>query len=286
MEIKRPEGSLMVALFWFTIRQYLRARQLWLVALLMAGPCALALLVRRFEPPGGLTEIWEAYHEVMLSLLFMIVLPLMCMLYGSTLIGSEVEARTVVYLVTRRMRRATVLLVRFTATALLLVALFGIAVLAFHLCMVGGADIEGLNSAAGLALDRAWQPGRDLAAYLSVIPLGVVAFLAVFTLISLVTPRSLTISALYIVIVEAVVACLPVRAQVYTITHQLRQSLTTFISRDLLHVVGPPGEFQERLYPIGETGTFPLLMMVFVVMGLACILVSKRELAPSRVVRG
>ena len=275
----------MVALFWFTIRQCLRGRKLWLVALLLGAPCALALLMRHFEPPSGLTDIWEGYHGVMLSLMFMVVLPLLCMLYGSALIGSEVEGRTLVYLLTRRMRRATVLLVRFAAAVLVLVVLFGMAVLAFHLCMVVGADIEGLNSTAGLAPDRAWQPGRDLATYLGIIPLGVVAFLAVFTLISLVTARSLTISTLYIVIVEAVVANLPVRAQVYTITHQLRRSLTTFISRDLLQVVGPPGEFQERLYPVGATGTIPLMMMVLVVMGLACILVSKRELMPARVAR-
>ncbi len=275
----------MVALFWFTIRQYLRVRKLWLVALLLGAPCVLALLMRHFEPPGGLSEVWEAYHGVMLSLLFMVVLPLLCMLFGSVLIGSEVEGRTLVYLVTRRMRRATVLLVRFSAAAMVLMVLFGLAVLAFHLCMVGGADIEGLSLAVDPAPEHVWQPARDLVAYLSIIPLGVVAFLAVFTLISLVTSRSLTVSTLYIVIVEAVVASLPVRAQVYTVTHQLRQSLTTLITRDLLNLVGTRSELQVKLYPVGATGTFPLLMTVLVVMGLACILVSKRQLVPSKVTR-
>ncbi len=275
----------MVALFWFTVRQCLRGRKQFLEALLLVAPCVLALLIRHFETTGGLTELREAYHGVMLSLMFMVVLPLLCMLFGSALIGSEVEGRTLVYLVTRRMRRATVLLVRFSAAALVLVLLFGVAVLAFHLCMVVGADLEGLNSAAGLSPDQAWQPWRDLAAYLGVLPLGVASFLAVFTLFSLLTARSLTLSILYIVIMEAMVGSLPVRAQVYTITHQLRRSLATFISRDLLQVVGPPVEFQERLYPVGATGTIPLLTMVIAVLTLACILVSKRELAPTRLAR-
>jgi hypothetical protein len=50
-------------------------------------------------------------------------------------------------------------------------------------------------------------------------------------------------------------------------------------------MVGPPGEFQERLYPVGATGTIPLMTMAIVVMTVACILVSKRELAPARMAR-
>ncbi len=275
----------MVALFWFTIRQCLRGRRLWLVALLLAGPCSLALLLRNFEPPGGVVETWEAYHSAMLSLMFMAVLPLLCMLYGSALIGSEVEARTLVYLVTRRMRRATVLLVRFTATALVLVALFGVAVLAFHLCAVVGLDVKALNTAGGLSSGQAWQPWSDLLGYFGALPLGVVAFLAVFTLVSLLTSRSLTISTMYIVIVEIVLSSLPVGAQVYTITNQLRRSLATFISRDLLWLVEVPVTLQEELYPVGATGTIPLVMVVLAVMTSCCVLVSRRELAPAKSVR-
>ena len=77
----------MAALFWFTIRQSLRLRKLWFVLLVLVGPCALALLIRHFEVTNRLEDVWKLYHIPMLFLFFMIGLPMVCMLYGSSLIG-------------------------------------------------------------------------------------------------------------------------------------------------------------------------------------------------------
>ena len=82
------------------------------------------------------------------------------------------------------MRRETVLLVRVAAAWLVLTALVDLAAIAFHLCMLTGVDIDRFNAAAGRAGDQAWNPVHDLLVYLRVIPLAVLVFLAVFTLIS------------------------------------------------------------------------------------------------------
>jgi len=108
----------------------------------------LVLLVRHFEELTRLQDVRELSRIPMLFMLFPVVLPLVCLLYGSGLIGSEVEGRTLVYLVTRQMRRQTVLLVRFVAVALFLVVLLDLAVVAVHLCTVAGRDIASLNEVA------------------------------------------------------------------------------------------------------------------------------------------
>ena len=273
----------MVALFWFTIRQSLRLRKLWFVLLVLAGPCALALLIRHFEVTNQLEGVWKLYHIPMLFLFFMIGLPMVCMLYGSSLIGSEVDGRTLGYLTTRRMRRETVLLVRFAAGWLLLTVLAQLAVAAFHLCNLVGLDIDRLNAVADAAGDRPWEPWRDLFCYLRVVPFAVAAFLAVFTLLSLILRRPLIISLAYLVFLEMVVSNAPLKAQIYTITHQLRQMLKASIP-NLLDAF-PPFRSRaviEALYPPGATGSIPLIIVVVAALALACVAMRTRELVPAK----
>jgi ABC-type transport system involved in multi-copper enzyme maturation permease subunit len=273
----------MAALFWFTIRQSLRLRKLWFVLLVLVGPCALALLIRHFEVTNRLEDVWKLYHIPMLFLFFMIGLPMVCMLYGSSLIGSEVDGRTLGYLTTRRMRRETVLLVRFAAGWLLLTVLAQLAVAAFHLCNLVGSDIDRLNAVAGAAGDRPWEPWRDLFCYLRVVPFAVAAFLAVFTLLSLILRRPLIISLAYLVFLEMVVSNAPLKAQIYTITHQLRQMLKVSIP-NLLDAF-PPFRSRaviESLYPPGATGSISLIIVVVAALALACVAMRTRELVPAK----
>ncbi|MCH9002753.1 MAG: hypothetical protein IIC02_09295, partial [Planctomycetes bacterium] len=106
------------ALFLFTIRQTLSSRKIWLTILLLIAPSVLMLIIRNFAPPfDHVRGLWSIYHVFAQFLFIMGLVPLVCMVHGTALIGAEVEARTIVYLITRRMRRATVMLVKFFATA-------------------------------------------------------------------------------------------------------------------------------------------------------------------------
>ena len=276
----------MATLFWFTIRQSVRLRKLWLSLLLLAGPSVLVLLIRYFEEPDRIEHVIRLYRFPMMFRLFPVVLPLVCMLYGSGLIGSEVEGRTIVYLVTRRIRRETVLLVRFVAVALFLTALLSLAVTALHLCAILGLDLARLNELSDRATDRVWDPWHDLAYYLRAVPFAVAAFLAVFTLVSLTLPRPLIISVVYLVLVELIVSNMPVRAQIYTINHQLRRMMTAAIPglmNGLRH--RPDRSLLEVLYPPGETGTLPLIVVILAALGLCCLVVKRFELMPAKVGR-
>ncbi|HVP12776.1 MAG TPA: hypothetical protein VMV94_16495 [Phycisphaerae bacterium] len=276
----------MAALFWFTVRQSLRLRRLWFVVLLLIGPSGLALVVRHFDVTDRLEGVWKLYQIPMLFMLLMVVLPLTCMLHGSTLIASEAEGGTLVYLITRRMRRETVLLVRFAAVWGVLTVLLGLAFSAFHLCATAGLDIDRLNEAAEMTRENAWNPSHDLFSYLRVIPLAVAAFLAVFTLISLLFKRPLIISLGYLVILEMIVGNAPVRAQICTITHQLRRMVKASIP-DLLQALGSRHARMliEPFYPPGATGLIPLVALVIAALGLACLAMRTREPVPAKASR-
>ncbi len=195
----------MLALFGFTIRQILGQRKLWLAAAILLFPAAVVVLVRSVGGGQALRHLWGMYQVLMQFVLVMALMPLVCLLYGAGLVGAEVEQRTLVYLTTRRLRRASVLLVRFAATWIVLTVLFALAMLALHYCVTAGFETT-ITSARG----RAWQPWRDLCCYLAISPAGTAGFLAVFTTISLIFPRPLIASVIYVAIFELLLGNLPV----------------------------------------------------------------------------
>ena len=271
------------ALFKFTIRQALTDRKIWLAVLLLAAPLTLILVIRSAAPPAELeADLWEMYHVSVQFFLMLALIPLVCMVYGTALIGADVEARTIVYLTTRRMRRATILLVKFVATALVLSVMCDLAAFGVHFCTLAGRDLPALS--ARFPIYANWSPAGDLAGYLMVIPLGVVSFLAVFTLIGLIAPRPLAFSVVYLVLVEMILSNIPVRARVYSLSHYVRESLAGVIPR-VTSLYELPRELRDELYPTGATGLPELGIIVAVALMLCAVLITTRQLMPTKVAR-
>jgi ABC-type transport system involved in multi-copper enzyme maturation permease subunit len=265
----------MISLFLFTIRQNLLQRKIWLTILLLLFPTVLALVVRYLAEDRTLRDLWQMYHVLMQFLMFTMLMPLVCVLYGTALIGAEVEQRTLIYLTTRKLRRATVLLVRFAGTWLVLTVLFALALLLLHVCVTTGL---------GLADAAFWKPALELRAYLMIAPAGVAGFLAVFTTISLVFARPLIISAIYMVTFEMMLANAPILACRLSITHPLRRTLLTWIP-NVRELYDLPRDMQDLIYPPGVPGTWTVLCIIGALLLIAGTLVSVRELVPAKVSR-
>jgi len=272
-----------VALFKFTLFQKLVDRKIWLTLLLLASPCALVLLIRNFaldNPPP--LERWEMYHVPVQFLLIMVVTPLVCMVHGVSLIATEVEGQTLVYLITRRMRRATVLIVKFVATALVLVVLSDLAMVALHLCNLAGLDE--LTRQAITGVHGGWDPSSDLQWYLLMtIPASVVGFLAIFTLVGMVTAKPLSLSIFYIIAGELILSNLPIGARVYSFMHQVRVMSAGHIP-NVPYLYDLPVDLLP-LYAADKSGIPGFCGIVIVALGLSAVLVTMRELMPSKISR-
>lgn len=270
------------ALFLFTIRQTLLSRKIWLTVLLLAAPCALLLVIRNFGPPiDKARTLWEMYEVLTQFLFLMGLVPLVCMLHGTALVGADVEAGTIVYLITRRMHRATVLLVKFIATALVLAVLCDLAMIVLHICALGGRDMPSILAHSSFA---DWSPSSELTYYLLVIPSAVLGFLAVFSLIGLLTARPLAVSVFYLVTVELVLSNLPIRARAYSLMHQLRVTMAGLIP-SVSQLYELPRELREELYPQGATALPELFGIALVALVLSAVLITLRELVPAKVSR-
>ena len=272
----------MAALFLFTIRQTLSSRKIWLTILLLIAPSVLLLIIRNFAPPiDSARNQWEIYHVFAQFLFIMGLVPLVCMVHGTALIGAEVEARTIVYLITRRMRRATVMLVKFFATALVLAVLCDMAMVGLHYCMLAGRDMPSLLAGTSLA---DWNPTQELFCYLYIIPLAVLSFLAIFSFIGLMSARPLAMSVLYLVTVEMVLSNIPVRARMYSLMHQLRVTMAGALP-GVSKLYELPGELSRELYSDDASALPQILGIVVVALLLSAILMTYRELVPTKISR-
>ncbi len=273
----------MLALFSFTIRRMLGDWKFWGLAAAMLLPCILALLIRRFAPPiNALTPAWNLYHNMFHFMFLMGLVPMSCMIYGNGLIVAEAETRTVGYLITRRLRRRTVLLTRFVAAAVVLAALTVATAAAMHFAILGGHNWAVL--AANTPTLASWNPYEDLKVYLVVAALGAIVFLAVFTLIGLLSAKPLVLSVSYLVIVEFVISNLPVAARTYSVLHQLR-AMVVNANPQLVTLFQLPPDVASRVFPPGDSGYYAWSLIVGVALIVACLLVTSRELVPSKVAR-
>jgi ABC-type transport system involved in multi-copper enzyme maturation permease subunit len=260
----------------------LLSKRILLTLLLLAAPCAIVLLVRIAAPaPEHIGELWEPYHLIAHLMLMSGLIPLVCIVHGTAMIGSEVEARTIIYLTTRRPRRVWVLLARFAAAALVLTVLCEAGMLILHLSFFAGVDVSSLPVVRGL---EDWSPAHDLRVYLAVIPVAVVCFLAVFSLVGLLTARPLAVSVFYLVVIELILGNIPAKVAAYSVSFHLRTALVGAIPR-IVDLYELPDSVRDQLYPLGATAAPELCGIILVCLILAGLLVTFRELVPAKITR-
>jgi ABC-2 type transport system permease protein len=171
--------------FVLTLQQIIRQRRLLvagLAALLL--PIALALIYRAgdFED----TADWTA-NVLLESVIITVVLPLACLLVGSSAIGSEIEDGTAVYILSKPLRRLDIVLAKGTAAVLVAAAFVLPAVALAPQLSLEGADGEGLVTGFFVAS-----------------ALGICAYTMVFVLLSIASSRPLLIGLGYIFVWEGV----------------------------------------------------------------------------------
>lgn len=265
--------SAIAALFTFTVRQTIRDLKFWLAAAAMFLPCVLVGIIRYFGETPRVDQAWELYHGMICFMVLLGLIPLICMIYGTSLIGSEVESRTITYLITRKLKRRTVLLVRFAAEFTVLSAACSFPVAALHVCVVAGQPWA--HSMFGEI--EQWNLGRDLAIYMAMIPLAVGGFLSLFTLIGIAVTRPLAWSLLYFVMFELVAGNVPADVSKYSLARQVRSWVVS---------VNPTiSELNPNILIGDPNGIWRVLLVSVTALVLSGIWIGRRELVPHKVAR-
>ncbi len=193
----------MTPVFVLTLRSLLRGRRLLAVALLLAIPVLIAVVYRATAPYARLTNPGDHPFErsalpflVQLfdGLALPVLLPLAALVFAASVLGGEVEDRTLLYLTLRPVSRLAVAVAKGLAAALVTLALVETSLALMYLIVAQGV------SEAGTGL-----PG--LGAILLAGAAGSVAYCSLFLLLGLLAPRrALLIGFLYVLLWEGTAA--------------------------------------------------------------------------------
>ena len=173
--------------FQLTMRQLLgRGRTLLMLALSLV-PLLLAVIVRLASPADYDHQDFVA-NAIYSSFVVTLILPLVALVYGTAVLGAEIEDGTAVYVLSKPIPRVQIVLAKLAASWLatsvtvggfaLLAALFGIA----------GASDDGM-----------------LLGFTVGIVLGALAYSALFVFLSVLTSRALIAGLAYVFIWEGLI---------------------------------------------------------------------------------
>ena len=114
-------------------------------------------------------------------------------------------------------------------------------------------------------------------------PLVVVGYLAVFSVIGIALTRPLTASLTYFLVIELILGNLPAKIRTYTISHQIRLEVLDAMP-DVFDLIAPR-MIREDLFPPDARGFAVLAGVVIGSLIFSTLWVSKRELLSSHLAR-
>jgi ABC-2 type transport system permease protein len=199
-----------------TLRALLGRRRTILMLLLAAVPILVGLLVRVYS--DGLRDVATTLD----GLVVRIVLPLIALVFGTAALGSELEDGTGVHLLTKPVKRATIVLAKVAVAGTLTAALaVPSTVIATVLMAEQGENLLRTSSALGIGV---------LA--------GSYVYAAIFAALSVVTTRGLIIGIGYALIWEGLLAGLLPGTQVFSVREYVRGIVHTLSPLMIDSVVG------------------------------------------------
>ncbi len=185
------------AIVELTLRAALGRRRTLLLALLAAVPVAVAIVVRL---GGSTSDGGRLTADLLDALVVRTVLPLVAVVFGTGVLGSELEDGTAIYLLVKPIERWRIVVTKLAVAAGLTVALVIPATLAAGMVVGGGR-------------------GGELAAvgYTLAVGVGAIVYGAVFVALSVVTSRALIVGLVYTLLWEGVLAGLFAGTQLLSI---------------------------------------------------------------------
>jgi len=180
------------------LRALLGRRRTILMLLLAGVPVLLGLLVR--ANGDGVRDVAATLDGIVIR----VVLPLVALVFGTAALGSELEDGTAVHILTKPVRRSTIVLAKILVAGTLAAAM-----------LVPSTIL------AGVLLGRPGQLGVTFALAIGVL-VGSYLYVAIFVALSVATSRGLIIGLGYALVWEGVLAGLLPGSQVFSVREYVR----------------------------------------------------------------
>lgn len=207
----------LLALFRLSLHHLTRWWRLVALTTLFLLPMLLAVIPRVMEEarnrPFGREELFQVELMFAFFLVPHAVVPLACLLFGAGIINDEIEDQTLTYLLLRPIYRWVIYLIKLVCAVLLVWTLVAFFIPPL-LWVIWWQQPE--------APVAAWDLCQRSGEVIFVLCLAATAYNAVFGLLSLLTRRILVFGIFYIVVLEGVLANVPLVVREFTLMYYLR----------------------------------------------------------------
>jgi len=184
---------------------------------------------------------------------------LLVLFYGTSICLEEVEGRTLMYLTTRPVPKAAVILGKYAAYILFLVIMINVGIILSFLVL-------NLRTVGNLSVYPV------LFQYVGVLTLAILAYTAFFTLLGTLSKRALVLGLMFSFGWEAVVQYFPGATQRFTIAHYLKSLLPSQTT------TGGLSFLTYRLEPTAPLLSVAVLLLLTVVfLTAACLVFSYKD---------
>jgi len=249
-------------IFDISLGQMLWSRRSVLLGLLVGAPVLLAAAVRLFAATNQLPVINGAglngptlFGVVIWWLFVRFIVPVLGVFYGTALIADEVDDKTITYLFTRPVRRASILIGKYFAYlgCVVLLVLPSVVLVYFLLVPIGGHIGESFPA---------------LAADLGMLAIGLAAYGAVFALVGAMLKRPLIAGLVFVFGWELGVLSIP--------GYLKRLSVAYYLQALVPHAMPQDSSISSLLLAIqDQPPVWVSLIYLFVIVGLSLWLAGK-----------
>ncbi len=170
-----------LTLFTTSLRDLVRPKKMLTLVLLLLLSTGVAALWRYNTAGYGPEKSVEIYNSLATLMIYSFLLVLLTITFGTSIISTETEQKTIVYLLTRPVPRWRILLTKFAAVVLVTTVTTYLAIFLLALITYGPSELG--NS--GL--------GRDL----EILPIGVLAYGGISLLLAVLLNRPLIFGLLF-----------------------------------------------------------------------------------------
>ena len=207
-----------------TIRQFLRAKSVLVVAGICAIPILLAIILRLANSDLRDWEMRDFLGQtIFLELFSATLLPLAALVLSTAAFGDELEDKTLPYLTLKPISRTRIVLEKFFGTLLITVPIAWAAMLAVWLVTSWG-NLEATS-------DMVWPMLVSSVA-------GIAGFSALFLLISLFIPRALLAGVFYVFVWESLLSRFLPGIRTISIRHYMQSIFVRTVDDDTITIDG------------------------------------------------
>lgn len=203
-----------------TLRQFLRSRALWVVAIVMALPLAPAIVTRVLSDEYASRQLRRLFGDIsMQSMWLPTLLPLATLIVATAAFGDEIDDKTLHYLVLKPVSRFRIIVEKWIAASLVAYVV---------------ASIVLLITWGTFAWTRFDTMSDLIMPSLVAFAVGVLAYGSLFLMLSLVVKRALTLGVFYIFIWESLLARFLPGMRNVSISHYARSIFSNLAADDRL----------------------------------------------------